>query len=138
MFCFPLLLLQRLPFTLGFISSMAGTIYVSMVLHSYLLSVLFSVVQVILRFLVMFPNYGSLFYAIKFTIHLDIFKLIPLTVLGTCTFILCDILLPWRINWHEVSLFQPHLISTKMFWKLTMITIYTVAPAHFPLTWFYY
>ncbi|KAL6553565.1 hypothetical protein OROGR_007407 [Orobanche gracilis] len=38
---------ERLPFTLGFIGSMAGTIYVSMVLHSYILSVLFSVLQVL-------------------------------------------------------------------------------------------
>ncbi|XP_072976940.1 protein transport protein sft2-like isoform X1 [Typha angustifolia] len=38
---------ERLPFTLGFIGSMVGTIYVSMVLHSYILSVLFSVVQVL-------------------------------------------------------------------------------------------
>lgn len=37
---------ERLPFTLGFIGSMMGTIYVSMVLHSYILSVLFSVLQV--------------------------------------------------------------------------------------------
>ncbi|XP_020531196.1 protein transport protein SFT2 isoform X2 [Amborella trichopoda] len=38
---------ERLPFTLGFIGSMAGTIYVSMVLHSYILSVLFSALQVL-------------------------------------------------------------------------------------------
>lgn len=38
---------ERLPFTLGFIGSMAGTIYVSMVLHSYILSVFFSVLQVL-------------------------------------------------------------------------------------------
>ncbi|KAF6153842.1 hypothetical protein GIB67_001075 [Kingdonia uniflora] len=37
---------ERLPFTVGFIGSMLGTLYVSMVLHSYILSVLFSVVQV--------------------------------------------------------------------------------------------
>ncbi|KAI3456776.1 hypothetical protein Pfo_013439 [Paulownia fortunei] len=37
---------ERLPFTLGFISSMMGTIYVSMVLHNYVLSVFFSVLQV--------------------------------------------------------------------------------------------
>ncbi|KAK9156428.1 hypothetical protein Sjap_003908 [Stephania japonica] len=37
---------ERLPFTLGFIGSMVGTIYVSMVLHSYILSVLFSILQV--------------------------------------------------------------------------------------------
>ncbi|CAN1197186.1 Protein transport protein SFT2 [Linum perenne] len=37
---------ERLPFSLGFIGSMVGTIYVSMVLHSYVLSVLFSVIQV--------------------------------------------------------------------------------------------
>lgn len=37
---------ERLPFTLGFIGTMVGTIYVSMVLHSYILSVLFSVLQV--------------------------------------------------------------------------------------------
>ena len=37
---------QRLPFTLAFIGSMIGTIYVSMVRHSYVLSVVFSVVQV--------------------------------------------------------------------------------------------
>jgi hypothetical protein len=40
------LLMQRLPLTLGFIGSMVATIYVSMVLHSYVLSVLFSVIQV--------------------------------------------------------------------------------------------
>lgn len=50
--CFPhvfflnLFSVQRLPFTLGFIGSMVGTIYVSMVLHSYVLSALFSVLQV--------------------------------------------------------------------------------------------
>ncbi|CAI8587062.1 unnamed protein product [Vicia faba] len=38
---------ERLPFTLGFLCSMVGTIYVSMVLHSYILSVVFSVVQVL-------------------------------------------------------------------------------------------
>uniref|UniRef100_A0A5B7B753 Vesicle transport protein n=1 Tax=Davidia involucrata TaxID=16924 RepID=A0A5B7B753_DAVIN len=38
---------ERLPFTLGFIGSMVGTIYVSMVLHSYILSVFFSVLQVL-------------------------------------------------------------------------------------------
>ncbi|XP_059662843.1 protein transport protein SFT2-like [Cornus florida] len=38
---------ERLPFTLGFIGTMVGTIYVSMVLHSYVLSVLFSVLQVL-------------------------------------------------------------------------------------------
>lgn len=38
---------ERLPFTLGFVGSMVGTIYVSMWLHSYVLSVLFSVLQVI-------------------------------------------------------------------------------------------
>ncbi|XP_068637327.1 protein transport protein sft2-like [Aristolochia californica] len=38
---------ERLPFTLGFVGCMAGTIYVSMVLHSYILSVLFSVLQVL-------------------------------------------------------------------------------------------
>ncbi|KAL3849113.1 hypothetical protein ACJIZ3_010995 [Penstemon smallii] len=38
---------ERLPFTLGFFGSMAGTIYVSMVLHSYILSVFFSMLQVL-------------------------------------------------------------------------------------------
>ncbi|XP_022769933.1 vesicle transport protein SFT2A-like isoform X2 [Durio zibethinus] len=38
---------ERLPFTLGFVGSMMGTIYASMWLHSYILSVLFSVLQVI-------------------------------------------------------------------------------------------
>lgn len=38
---------ERLPFTLGFIASMVGTIYVSMVQHNYLLSVFFSVIQVL-------------------------------------------------------------------------------------------
>nr|XP_043621973.1 protein transport protein SFT2-like [Erigeron canadensis] len=38
---------ERLPITLGFIGSMVGTIYVSMVLHSYVLSVFFSILQVI-------------------------------------------------------------------------------------------
>lgn len=40
-------LYQRLPFTLGFMGSMIGTLYVSMALHSYILSVLFSVLQVL-------------------------------------------------------------------------------------------
>uniref|UniRef100_A0A7N0TVQ5 Vesicle transport protein n=1 Tax=Kalanchoe fedtschenkoi TaxID=63787 RepID=A0A7N0TVQ5_KALFE len=38
---------ERLPFTLGFLGSMIGTIYVSKILHSYILSVLFSVMQVL-------------------------------------------------------------------------------------------
>ncbi|XP_004500156.1 protein transport protein sft2 [Cicer arietinum] len=38
---------ERLPFTLVFLGSMIGTIYVSMVRHSYILSVVFSVVQVL-------------------------------------------------------------------------------------------
>lgn len=38
--------MQRWPFTAGFIGSMAATIYVSMVLHSYILSVIFAVIQV--------------------------------------------------------------------------------------------
>ncbi|KAI4307825.1 hypothetical protein L6164_030964 [Bauhinia variegata] len=42
-----MLSMERLPFTLGFIGSMVGTIYVSMVLHSYILSVVFSVIQVL-------------------------------------------------------------------------------------------
>jgi len=41
------LISQRLPFTVGFVGSMVATIYVSMVLHSYILSVFFSVLQVI-------------------------------------------------------------------------------------------
>ncbi|KAJ4976343.1 hypothetical protein NE237_001449 [Protea cynaroides] len=47
---------ERLPFTLGFIGCMVGTIYVSMVLHSYVLSVLFSVLQV----------FALLYYAISY------------------------------------------------------------------------
>ncbi|KAK6141270.1 hypothetical protein DH2020_024986 [Rehmannia glutinosa] len=38
---------EETSFTLGFLGSMAGTIYVSMVLHSYILSVVFSVLQVL-------------------------------------------------------------------------------------------
>ncbi|KAH9745431.1 Vesicle transport protein [Citrus sinensis] len=38
---------ERLPLTLISIGSMVGTVYVSMVLHSYILSVLFSVLQVL-------------------------------------------------------------------------------------------
>ncbi|KAG0464433.1 hypothetical protein HPP92_020052 [Vanilla planifolia] len=38
---------KRLPFTFGFIGSMVGTIYVSVVLHSYILSVFFSMLQVL-------------------------------------------------------------------------------------------
>lgn len=38
---------ERLPFSLGFLGCMFGTIYVSMVLHSYVLSVLFSALQVL-------------------------------------------------------------------------------------------
>ncbi|KAF5727885.1 hypothetical protein HS088_TW21G00024 [Tripterygium wilfordii] len=47
---------ERLPFTVVFMVTMAGTIYVSMVLHSYILSVLFSVLQVI----------GLAYYAISY------------------------------------------------------------------------
>ncbi|KAL8160110.1 hypothetical protein V2J09_001647 [Rumex salicifolius] len=38
---------ERLPFTLGFLACMLGTLYVSMFLHSYILSVLFSVLQIL-------------------------------------------------------------------------------------------
>ncbi|VFQ62105.1 unnamed protein product [Cuscuta campestris] len=38
---------ERLPFTAGFVSSMVGTIYFSMVMQSYVLCVLFSVMQVL-------------------------------------------------------------------------------------------
>jgi hypothetical protein len=38
---------ERWPFTAGFIGSMAATIYVSVVLHSYILSVVFAVIQVL-------------------------------------------------------------------------------------------
>ncbi|PSR85420.1 Protein transport protein [Actinidia chinensis var. chinensis] len=38
---------ERLLSTLGFLGTMVGTIYVSMVLHSYILSVLFAVLQVL-------------------------------------------------------------------------------------------
>jgi len=41
------LMSQRLPFTVGFVGSMVATIYVSMVMHSYILSVFFSVLQVL-------------------------------------------------------------------------------------------
>ncbi|KAF6135847.1 hypothetical protein GIB67_028166 [Kingdonia uniflora] len=37
---------ERLSFTVGFIGSMVGTLYMSMVLHSYILYVLLSIVQV--------------------------------------------------------------------------------------------
>ncbi|XP_020268252.1 protein transport protein sft2-like isoform X1 [Asparagus officinalis] len=36
---------ERIPFTLVFLGSMVGTVYVSMVLHSYILSVVFSGLQ---------------------------------------------------------------------------------------------
>ncbi|XP_073027377.1 uncharacterized protein [Primulina eburnea] len=38
---------ERLSFTLGFVGSMVGTVYASMVLHSYFLSGFFSILQVI-------------------------------------------------------------------------------------------
>jgi hypothetical protein len=38
---------ERLPFTAGFLGSMAATIYVSMVLHSYIFSVICAAVQVL-------------------------------------------------------------------------------------------
>lgn len=38
---------ERLPFTIGFVGSMCATIYVSMVLHSYILSVFFSCIQIL-------------------------------------------------------------------------------------------
>lgn len=42
-------LVQRLPFTVGFLGSMGATLYASMVLHSYILSVFFSGIQVIIQ-----------------------------------------------------------------------------------------
>eukprot|EP01018_Ginkgo_biloba_P018528 Gb_01488 [translate_table: standard] len=52
---------ERLPLTIGFVASMAATIYVSMVLRSYLLSVVFSVIQVLalLYYLVSYFPGGS-------------------------------------------------------------------------------
>ncbi|XVF21191.1 hypothetical protein REPUB_Repub12eG0069200 [Reevesia pubescens] len=38
---------ERLPFTLGFVGSMVGTVYASIWLHIYILSVLFSLLQVV-------------------------------------------------------------------------------------------
>ncbi|KAJ7569457.1 hypothetical protein O6H91_01G079000 [Diphasiastrum complanatum] len=38
---------ERLPFTIAFVGSMAGTIYASTVMHSYVLSVIFSVIQIL-------------------------------------------------------------------------------------------
>jgi hypothetical protein len=68
------LLLQRLPLTLGFIGSMAATIYVSMVLHSYILSVLFSVIQV------------STFMLPFFFFFMVLFFLLGLWTLDCCSF----------------------------------------------------
>ncbi|VFQ58699.1 unnamed protein product [Cuscuta campestris] len=51
-----MLSMERLPFTIGFIGSMIGTLYVSMGLHNYILSVLFSVIQVM----------SLLYYAISY------------------------------------------------------------------------
>ena len=56
------LMSQRLPFTVGFVGSMVATIYVSMVLHSYILSVFFSVLQVMT---------SSLYSAFSCTMLLD-------------------------------------------------------------------
>lgn len=57
-------LFQRLPITLGFIGSMLGTIYVSMVLHSYVLSVFFSILQVLNPTSVFLYNFYILFYCL--------------------------------------------------------------------------
>lgn len=74
------LFLQRLPFTLGFLGSMVGTIYVSMVLHSYVLSVLFSVIQVLAL-----PNLDlSLLFIYTF------FSIAVNVVMNTCYTILKD------------------------------------------------
>jgi len=62
--------MQRWPFTAGFIGSMAATIYVSVVLHSYILSVVFAAIQVSfpdhLYFCVMKPFGGIYLYATVF------------------------------------------------------------------------
>lgn len=60
-----LCLSQRLPFTLGFVGSMVGTIYVSMVLHSYILSVLFSMLQVTILVILTLVAFSSAFISLS-------------------------------------------------------------------------
>ncbi|MBA0705717.1 hypothetical protein Golax_017891, partial [Gossypium laxum] len=71
---------ERLPFTLGFIGSMVGTMYVSMVLHSYILSVLFSVVQVYWFFYLCHIRYSKDPIVVCYSYHASFF--FTLSLLG--------------------------------------------------------
>ncbi|TYH75099.1 hypothetical protein ES332_D05G449800v1 [Gossypium tomentosum] len=85
---------ERLPFTLGFIGSMVGTIYVSMVLHSYILSVLFSVLQCLHDH----PVLKSILA-------------VSTNLVGSCTCLLRYLLLPWWICRAEISHIGSYLFN---------------------------
>lgn len=51
------------------------------------------------------------------------------TLLGSCSSILCYLLLPGRIDWNEIPLFHPRIFNTKMFRKVT-----DVCSLHAPIT----
>lgn len=78
-FSLPRHLYQRLPFTLGFIGSMMGTLYVSMALHSYILSVLFSVLQVFTLsvFLFSFRQFFFFFHLLQLFVVMIIYPSLP-------------------------------------------------------------
>nr|GMC70675.1 Vesicle transport protein [Ipomoea batatas] len=48
---------------------------------------------------------------------------------GSCSSILCYLLLPGRIDWNEIPLFHPRIFNTKMFRKVT-----DVCSLHAPIT----
>jgi hypothetical protein len=60
---------------LGFIGSMVGTLYVSMVLHSYILSVLFSVIQVATT--IQFLSLYLIWSCLAMRVWLEILILLP-------------------------------------------------------------
>lgn len=70
-------MMQRLPFTVIFIGSMLGTLYVSMGLHSYILSVIFSVVQVFKHktspFFIIVQNFIPIMSLIIFLLRTSLF-----------------------------------------------------------------
>lgn len=67
-------------------------------------------------------NFFLSFFYIN-TIYSQKMKLF-LLFLGLCSIILCHFILPWRINWAEVSFFNFYLLNTEMFWKVMQLLIF--------------
>ena len=63
---------------------------------------------------------------------LDLVELNPfLMLVGPCALLLCYFLLPWRICWNEVSVFNSDLFDIEMFWKVTVYQFFFIFFFHF-------